>query len=75
MKIESYHNWELERAIRESGKDQTQIAKAAGVDPAAFSLIKRGRMRPSDDEEKKIAAVLNIAVNKLFLTRSETINT
>jgi len=66
MKIENYHNWELEKAIRLSGMHQDDIAKKAGVDPGALSHIKRGRVRPSDDEEKRIAAVLGKPRRVLF---------
>ena len=67
MKVEKFHNWELDRAIRESGQEAQEIAKAAGVDPATFSNIKRGRMRPTDEEERSIAGVLNMPISKLFV--------
>ena len=67
MKVEMYHNWELDRAIRESGNDAQDIAKLAGMDPGTFSLIKRGRIRPTDEEEKRIAEALGLPVNKLFM--------
>lgn len=73
MKVETYHNWELERAIRESGIEQVEIAKRSGVDAATLSNIKRGRMRPTDEEEKSIAAALKMPINKLFTVRSETV--
>lgn len=67
MKVELYHNWELDRAIRESGREAQEIARAAGLDPGTLSNIKRGRMRPTDEEEKNIAAVLRMPVSKLFV--------
>lgn len=73
MKVETYHNWELERAVRESGIEQILIAKKAGVDAGTFSHIKRGRMRPTDEEEKNIAAALNMPIRELFIVRSETV--
>lgn len=67
MKIEAFHNWELDRAIRESGKDAQDIARAANIRPGILSGIKRGRIRPDDEEEKALAKVLGLPVNKLFM--------
>jgi transcriptional regulator with XRE-family HTH domain len=71
MKVEEYHNWELEMAIRKSDKDQMQLAKDAGIDAAKLSHIKRGRMRPTDEEEKAIAAALGFPVSKLFINKTD----
>lgn len=73
MKLEAYHNWELERAIRESGQSQEALAKEAGIDPGILTYIKRGRMRPTDDEEKRLALALKLPVEKLFI-RTERAN-
>lgn len=67
MNIVKFHNWELEKALRESGKDSQDIAKKAGVDPSILSYVKRGRMRPTDEEEKAIADALGLPVRKLFV--------
>lgn len=66
MKVEDFHNWELEMAIRRSDKDQMELAKDAGIDAAKLSHIKRGRMRPTDEEEKAIARALKIPRDQLF---------
>jgi len=71
MKVEAYHNWELEKAIRESGLQALEIAQKAGIDSAKLSHIKRGRMRPTDEEEKAISAALGIAVHKLFINKTD----
>ena len=71
MKVEAYHNWELEKAIRESGLQAIEIAKKAGIDSAKLSHIKRGRMRPTDEEEKAIAQALGMPVSKLFINRTD----
>lgn len=67
MKVEKFHNWELDRAIRESGKEAREIARAAGMDPGTLSNIKRGRMRPTDEEERNIAGALGLPIRKLFV--------
>jgi len=69
MKVESFHNWEIERALVEKKVQAVDIAKKAGLDPSIFSYIKRGRMRPSDEEEKAIAAALEMEVRELFVVR------
>lgn len=66
MKVEDFHNWALEKAIRVSGKEAREIAKDAGVDAGTLSHIKRGRMRPTDEEEKAIARALKIPRVELF---------
>ena len=73
MKVESYHNWELERALREKGLQAAEVAKKAGIDQSFFSYIKRGRMRPTDEEETAIAQALEMEVRDLFVIR-ETIS-
>lgn len=72
MKIEAFHNWELERALREKNIDQARLAEMCKIDPSILSYIKRGRMRPTDEEEKMIAQALKMPVEKLFIQR-ETI--
>jgi len=74
MKIEAFHNWELERALVEKKRPSVEIAKIAGLDPSVFSYIKRGRMRPTDEEEKAIAAALEMEVKDLFVIRETIIN-
>jgi len=71
MRVEAYHNWELEKAIRESGLQAIEVAKKAGVDSAKLSHIKRGRMRPTDEEEIKIAEALGTTVKKLFINKDD----
>jgi transcriptional regulator with XRE-family HTH domain len=67
MKVEKYHNWELDRAIRESGIKQAIVAEKAGLDTGTLSHIKRGRIRPTDEEEKAIAKALKMPVDKIFI--------
>ena len=69
MKVEAYHNWEIERALVEKKVQSMEVAKKAGIDPSIFSYIKRGRMRPTDEEEKAIAAALGMEVRDLFIVR------
>ena len=69
MKVESFHNWELERAIRNKNLQASDIAKKSGIDAAIFSHIKRGRMRATDEEEKAIAGALEMEVKDLFVIR------
>ena len=69
MNVESFHNWELDRAIREQRLLLTNVAKEAGMDPSFLSYIKRGRMRPTDEEEKAIAKVLGMEVRDLFTVK------
>jgi transcriptional regulator with XRE-family HTH domain len=67
MNVVKFHNWELEKAIREARLDGKVLAKKADMDPGILSNIKRGRMRPTDEEEKAIAEALGLPVRKLFV--------
>jgi len=66
MKIEKYHNWAMEKALRDNGLEQGGLAKLAGIAEGTISNIKRGRMRPTDEEEKKIAKALKMPRGELF---------
>ena len=56
----------LRDAIFRSGRLQREIARAAGISEADLSRIVRGRMNPTEDEQKAIAKALRQPIDRLF---------
>lgn len=56
----------LRDAIFRSGKSQREIAQLTGIQEADLSRIVRGRMNPTEDEQKALARVLKQDRESLF---------
>jgi transcriptional regulator with XRE-family HTH domain len=63
-------NKALRIAIINSGLRQYDVAKRVGVGEARMSGFVHGRFEPTQDEKKRIAKVLKVAVHDLFQSES-----
>ena len=59
-------NKRLKKAIIDTGMSQRDVSKLAGVKEWNLSLIARGRLNPTVDEQRRIARVLGVRPTDIF---------
>ncbi len=59
-------NVKLKAAIFKTDKRQREIAKRAGIPESYLSMATNGRMNLSEDQQRKVAAVLGVKVKEIF---------
>lgn len=61
-----FTRWPLKLAVMRSGLTQARVAMAIGKDPAWFSKVVKGYIDPTDEDQIKIASVLERDKSDLF---------
>lgn len=56
----------LKQARKVNGMSQTQIAKTIGISQQAYSNIESGRSKPTVDNAKKLAAILEVDWTRFY---------
>ncbi len=59
-------NLALKIAILHTGKTQADIAERLGISQTVMSQIVRGRVVPSEAEQKAIARALKVPISQIF---------
>ena len=59
-------NFNLHKAIKESGKNQLQLSKSSGIRNDVISNLVNGRMNPRVEERRALCKALSKSESELF---------